>query len=604
MLFGVFGIPLSAQSNLQFTSSCGSIFINACSAELVTLTASATTDCANGTSLIFNYQIDENNDGSIDMSGSSNEVSDTFSLGEHRIIFTVIDECNDTLTCEYIFTLEDTEPPVPICINGLATAIMLPSGMLNLSASDFESGSSFDNCTSYQNLNFSFSSDINDDTLLVNCSMIISSNIIPLEIWVTDEAGNQDYCITYVVIQDPNYACIVDPPLSTGIFANTTEGVELCDFDVCVNNVDCYSIHSVGPFSLFAVLEDGDLISLNKEDDPLNGVTTFDKVLMARHILGVQPFTSLFDSLAADVNQSSTITTLDLVLIQSVILQINTEFPNGKSWVSSPAELVYNSFDNHEFTAVKLGDLNGSASPNTGCLHDGGYPSETRNLDESLQLFTSNQFLEKGKSYTIPIYAENFQDLLGGQFTLNFVNDKISIEEVLTGELDALNKESFGLTQLNEGTLLCSWTKGLAESLDASKPLFELKITATENTALRQVLEINSSTLKAEAYKEIESGYGFLDIQFDVLEKVTEGVEVIPNPFTNFTNISFTNSAVGQVELNVFDLSGKRIFSQQKNMDKGFQKIRIEKIHLPSKGIYFYEIKTKNKVYSGKIIQQ
>ena len=164
------------------------------------------------------------------------------------------------------------------------------------------------------------------------------------------------------------------------------------------------------------------------------------------------------------------------------------------------------------------------------------------------------------------VYAENYQDLLGGQFTLNFEKEKIAIDAVIARELESLNENNFNILQ-NEGTLLCSWTKGLVENLETNKPLFELKITAKENTSLREVLEINSSTLQAEAYKKMEDGYGFLDIQLDILEKPSEEVEVIPNPFTDFSNIYFTNQVIGQVEFQIFDLSGKIIFSQTKNMD-------------------------------------
>ena len=195
-----------------------------------------------------------------------------------------------------------------------------------------------------------------------------------------------------------------------------------------------------------------------------------------------------------------------------------TELPTGQSWAFSPPSQVVNFVaQDFVFTAIKIGDLNGSATPIGGpCLQGGGAPVETRNLEEPLHLFTQNQFFEKGKTYTIPVYAENYQDLLGGQFTLNFEKEKIAIDAVIAKELESLDENNFNLLQ-NEGTLLCSWTKGLVENLDVNKPLFELKITAKENTSLREILEINSSTLRAEAYKEMEDGYGFLDIQLDAV---------------------------------------------------------------------------------------
>jgi len=401
------------------------------------LNASATTDCATGSSLIFNYQVDKNNDGSIDLTGSSDEVSEIFPLGEHRIIFTVSDDCNNSITCEYLFTLGDTELPVPVCLNGLATVIMPSSGAVTIWASDFESGSSFDNCSNYQNLIFSFSNVISDNTLEINCDFLFLNNCgaVPVEIWVTDEAGNQDFCVTYIIIQDPNNACGCFSQLTPGLIVKTEEGLNLENFEVCINNINCFDVGNSNGVGSLSGLQNGDLITLNKDINPLNGVTTFDRVLIMQHILGNIPFTSSFDSIAADVDQSETITTMDLMLIQAINLQINTQFPGGDSWVFSPEELVFDeNISQYEFTAIKLGDINGSANPSD--LNDNS--SETRNLDEVLQLFTPNQFLEKGKTYSIPIYAENYQDLVGGQFTMNFEKEKISIDEISTGELAGL----------------------------------------------------------------------------------------------------------------------------------------------------------------------
>ena len=47
--------------------------------------------------------------------------------------------------------------------------------------------------------------------------------------------------------------------------------------------------------------------------DYLNGVSTFDLVLISKHILGVQPLDTPYKMIAADVNNSKSITTLDLI---------------------------------------------------------------------------------------------------------------------------------------------------------------------------------------------------------------------------------------------------------------------------------------------------
>ncbi len=75
--------------------------------------------------------------------------------------------------------------------------------------------------------------------------------------------------------------------------------------------------------------------------NPLNGLTTFDLVLISRHILNIQPLGSPYKLIAADVNRSSTIATLDLIQLRKLILNIDTDFVNNTSWLFIPADYVF-----------------------------------------------------------------------------------------------------------------------------------------------------------------------------------------------------------------------------------------------------------------------
>ncbi|MEZ4931407.1 MAG: hypothetical protein R2788_04650 [Saprospiraceae bacterium] len=47
-------------------------------------------------------------------------------------------------------------------------------------------------------MKFSFSADVNDIGVTFTCDDLGQN---PVELWVTDAAGNQDFCITTVIIQ-------------------------------------------------------------------------------------------------------------------------------------------------------------------------------------------------------------------------------------------------------------------------------------------------------------------------------------------------------------------------------------------------------------------
>ncbi|MCB0642486.1 MAG: carboxypeptidase regulatory-like domain-containing protein, partial [Phaeodactylibacter sp.] len=79
-------------------------------------------------------------------------------------------------------------------------------------------------------------------------------------------------------------------------------------------------------------------ITLEKDYFLVNGVTTFDMALIQKHILGLnllldQPYKMV----AADINKSSTVTSLDLVYMLKAILNLSDEFPNNTSWRFIPA---------------------------------------------------------------------------------------------------------------------------------------------------------------------------------------------------------------------------------------------------------------------------
>ncbi|MEM9547170.1 MAG: hypothetical protein AAGA77_14410 [Bacteroidota bacterium] len=65
----------------------------------------------------------------------------------------------------------------------------------------------------------------------------------------------------------------------------------------------------------------------------LNGVTTFDLVLITKHLLGIECFTTPKQYIAADADRNGHIEQDDVDLIQDVILHILPDFPNSQNVV-------------------------------------------------------------------------------------------------------------------------------------------------------------------------------------------------------------------------------------------------------------------------------
>jgi hypothetical protein len=65
---------------------------------------------------------------------------------------------------------------------------------------------------------------------------------------------------------------------------------------------------------------------------PKDGVSTADIVTVQKHILSIAPFTESWKLVAADVNNSGTVTTADIVDMRKLLLGINPNFPKSESW--------------------------------------------------------------------------------------------------------------------------------------------------------------------------------------------------------------------------------------------------------------------------------
>ena len=128
------------------------------------------------------------------------------------------------------------------------------------------------------------------------------------------------------------------------------------------------------PYTLFATRDNNDL----------NGVTTYDLVLASRHILGIEALSSPWKIIAADANSSNSLTTFDVVETRKVILGVNSTFPANTSWRFFPENTTFanptNPFTgtfplqtysinlqsdmlNVNFLGVKIGDTNNTADP-------------------------------------------------------------------------------------------------------------------------------------------------------------------------------------------------------------------------------------------------
>ena len=111
--------------------------------------------------------------------------------------------------------------------------------------------------------------------------------------------------------------------------------------DAANNIMISETTNTIGEFDLEILLSEvqpGWKLKVIKEGDPLNGVNVLDLVRIQKHILFVESFDNPFGKLASDVNESHTITSLDIAGILKILLGRADNFVDGESWIVVPAD--------------------------------------------------------------------------------------------------------------------------------------------------------------------------------------------------------------------------------------------------------------------------
>jgi len=524
-------------------------------------------------------------------------------IGEYEVTYTVTDNCGNTSYKTVIVVVFEGVPPTAFCKNGLVVEIA-PSGTAEIIASMLDEYS-YDNCGSIAH--FSFSPDINDTSWIFTCSDLGTHF---LEMWVTDGNGNQNYCGTFIEVQD-NFSNCNTLTVAGALATEENEGLAGADIQV---NGGIFSEQSnlSGYFEFSSLTADNDYtITPHLDLNPANGVTTWDLVLITRHILGIGPLESPYKIIAADANKSGTVTTIDMVAIRKVILQIEQGFPNNTSWrfvdkdfvfadpanpfqAPFPEVINYNNLTasdlSADFVAVKVGDVNGSA------LTNASTGAQNRTFTGAMRINANDRQLKAGRTCEVAFAAEAV-DLLGYQFTLHYNSGEVEV----TGILDGLaSGENFGMPE--DGVITTSWNSSEPRAVAGGEVLFILRVKATTDVMLSDAFRIGSSPTPAEAY---DAHGALLDVKL-----AFDGVEAndftlfqnTPNPWKNQTVIGFILPEGGQAMLTVFDETGRMVFTETGDFKKGYNAFVIENRMLAKPGIFHYRVQTEKFAETRRMI--
>jgi hypothetical protein len=330
--------------------------------------------------------------------------------------------------------------------------------------------------------------------------------------------------------------------------------------------------------------------------------------LISKHILGTELLDSPYKVIAADANNTQSITTLDIVKLRALILHIDDELANNSSWRFVDANHVFgtNVYDFPEFisldgstvpanfTAIKVGDVNGSATPNN------LLGSDTRTFAGELALSLEATQVAAGETFTVDFKANEFKNIAGYQFTLGFDN---SVEFVdVISNLEGLSTKNFGLTKLNEGVITTSWNSNEGVSVTNGDVLFSMTFVATTAVNTQELLSINSRYTESEAYDGSDLYNVVLEFNGTSVSNGFELFQNTPNPFKAETTIGFNMPAAGSVTLTIYDVSGRTLRLIEMDAVKGANSVNVNRAGINATGVLYYQLETATETATKKMI--
>ncbi len=521
-------------------------------------------------------------------------------LAKHTLVVEVEDGCGNSKILDIPFEVKDCKAPLVVCKSGLSSA-MSAQGELTFPASHFDAGT-LDFCTSRNDLIFTFADPLQfpDSTHRTFRCEQGEVGFVPVTIWTIDAAKNVSFCETVINISPFRAdACAAQGSTIAGmIFTEMDKRVQNVEVNLGGTNNDMRMTNADGEFA-FPSVELGYDYTLQpeKNNDPLNGISTFDLLLMSKHILGTSPLDSPYKIIAADVNNSKTITTLDIILLRRLLLDFDQEFSNNTSWRFVPASYEFPNPQNPwaeefpeainindlaadtqgvNFIAIKVGDVNYTAIANTADL-------EGRNSLSALNLIFEVQVLAKNK-IRVPLYFEQDQVIAGFQMTLAYPIEKMRFIHL---ESDWLTSEHW---KAENGMLRMIWWNTTAQYLKGGTPFayayFELD---NHDVELQRELTL-ASLLPAEIYLQDEVHMLRLKQKASPMQQQPMIGQNTPNPFTAQTQIPILVQQEGLVHVSIRSVTGKTILHTSVVYPAGAHQMIIERNELPSAGIYFYTI--------------
>lgn len=365
-------------------------------------------------------------------------------------------------------------------------------------------------------------------------------------------------------------------------------------------------------------------VYLDRQDSStcLNGISISDIISLRRHILGIEQLSAPYAIIAADVNRSGSVTTLDIVLMSKVLLGVQDHFTGVPDWRFLPKDYPFgnNPFDPFQdagpwpeypfgslegdtlhFVGLRTGDVDGDANP--------ALPCSLRPLSDSVTLTLPEVVLPDNVPMLVPVILSG--DFPTSGFQMEFALDQTAVRfgKFVKGSQDIPTNTY--LEKNGKLRIVVSNDPFQPEPvIQPGKAFFYIELTANKTVNLRDVFRLDNTKFQAQLMRggnskqvyALKGRYSPVVAAHDIATN-RFSVEAVPNPFTNETQIEMTLEQSETVVLEVSDLDGRVTYRQSNRLPAGKQLLTVPAECLGEGSIGYYRILVGHKVATGKLMR-
>ena len=571
-------------------------------------------------------------------------------VGTHRYQIVVTDDCGNRTTQERIFQVADCYVPALTCRQDriyeleallIATDVdgdgIVEEAVATVEAFDL-GRCEFTDCSGeliYSVNRVGEPIDPTQTTLFLDCQ---DRYTVDLEVYVWDQAFNPlaeqpdgtlggpnwRMCVVTVLLQDPTLACTdcqVDGEVTISGNVTTVSG-EPIEMAIVSDSLTGQGANSdaFGSYRMQGDTGRTFMLTVDKDGDPRDGISTLDMVILRMHLLGTRVLTDPYELMAADVNQDGQISLLDVVQLQALVLARTDLYPGHNGWRFVPADWpgdgpqprsvrvahLTDCSEGHDWIGFRLGDLNGSYVDPAGIGETANTVRGRTVTERPVAVELPMTKLAAGEEITLPLQLEGEQ-FLGGQLGLYW-----NPEEV---EVTAVHSTVFGNSgyRLQPGQLWMSW-----EQVGVVRELAQLSVRARRDVDLSEAIrQRKTDVLTDEAYGMNTCVHPLFllwnspetkentDIVADPVN-ASDRIEILgafPNPVRTTTRVGYVVTESSSAQVQIFDSEAKLIEQFSVNLVSGEQWIELNLRALAS-GTYSVVLETESGRSTTQVLRQ